>query len=412
MGDNDFLTGGLVLGILAVVANYFKNASVTILEWFKRKYTTKIEFDNFETTYQWGEEWLNANFHKMQTNHLRVVRIRSYSDGIPDGLSNKITVNEQEELPGYQFIPIPGLYTFRHLGKRVVVNYTRTRSESILGDKAYFENISIWYWGKDQTVAREIIEEARSYTNESNKGKTLVYINDGGSWDLFSKKDSRSLDTVILSTGIKESLIADIDNFYKSRDLYHQMGVQWKRSFLFEGPPGNGKTSTILAIAAHFGMSIYSLHLSSLYSDTALLRRMSEVPPNCILLIEDGDATFNGRKNTSSDSNLTFSGFLNVLDGATSQDGQIIFMTTNHVDKLDPAMIRRGRIDRQIHYPNPDKEQIEQMYQKFFPQSNGEASKFAENQPDGTNMASIQEDLWEKLAENNESHYKESKNVI
>ena len=42
---------------------------------------------------------------------------------------------------------------------------------------------------------------------------------------------------------------------------------------------------------------------------------------------------------------LTLSGLLNAIDGVTSSEGRIVFMTTNYVDKLDPALIRPGRVD-------------------------------------------------------------------
>ena len=44
-------------------------------------------------------------------------------------------------------------------------------------------------------------------------------------------------------------------------------------------------------------------------------------------------------------SRLSFSGFLNALDGVRSQEGQILFMTTNHKERLDPALLRPGRAD-------------------------------------------------------------------
>ena len=50
-------------------------------------------------------------------------------------------------------------------------------------------------------------------------------------------------------------------------------------------------------------------------------------------------------------SGVTFSGLLNAIDGVASQEGRLFFMTTNHIEKLDPALIRPGRCDVKVRNP-------------------------------------------------------------
>ena len=77
-----------------------------------------------------------------------------------------------------------------------------------------------------------------------------------------------------------------------------------------------------------------------------------------ILLLEDVDAAFIDRQAeiprgyTRADAHLllSYSGLLNALDGVMSSDAQLVFMTTNHKQLLDPALIRPGRVDVQVHF--------------------------------------------------------------
>ena len=63
---------------------------------------------------------------------------------------------------------------------------------------------------------------------------------------------------------------------------------------------------------------------------------------------------------------MTFSGFLNALDGVASGEERIIFMTTNHVEKLDPALIRPGRVDLMEHIDDASPEQARRLFERFF----------------------------------------------
>ena len=65
-------------------------------------------------------------------------------------------------------------------------------------------------------------------------------------------------------------------------------------------------------------------------------------------------------------SSVTFSGFLNALDGVASGEERIIFMTTNHVEKLDPALIRPGRVDLIEKVDDATAEQATVLFDRFY----------------------------------------------
>lgn len=66
---------------------------------------------------------------------------------------------------------------------------------------------------------------------------------------------------------------------------------------------------------------------------------------------------------------VTFSGLLNALDGVRSQEGRILMMTTNHREKLDPALLRPGRADVHVELNNASEKQMKGLFRKFFPDS-------------------------------------------
>ncbi|KOS43503.1 hypothetical protein ACN38_g5611 [Penicillium nordicum] len=92
------------------------------------------------------------------------------------------------------------------------------------------------------------------------------------------------------------------------------------------------------------------------------MKLFSELPPHCIVLLEDVDAAGMGHRDdfdtdqeNKASSAVTLSGLPNVLDGVSSQEGWVLVMTTNHIEHLDEALIRSGRADKKVHFQRADK---------------------------------------------------------
>jgi mitochondrial chaperone BCS1 len=68
---------------------------------------------------------------------------------------------------------------------------------------------------------------------------------------------------------------------------------------------------------------------------------------------------------------VTFSGFLNALDGVASGEERIVFMTTNHPERLDPALIRPGRVDLQVLIDDASPEQARRLFTRFYRYEDG-----------------------------------------
>ncbi|CAI9110831.1 OLC1v1010920C1 [Oldenlandia corymbosa var. corymbosa] len=183
-----------------------------------------------------------------------------------------------------------------------------------------------------------------------------------GVWGSINLDHPATFDTLAMEPEMKKAIIDDLERFVKRRDYYRRVGRAWKRGYLLYGPPGTGKSSLIAAMANHLKFDIYDLELTSLFSNSELRRIMISTTNRSIIVIEDIDCSvemhdrqldhgFTPPSHEGSNAKLTLSGLLNFIDGLWSSvgDERIIIFTTNHKDKLDPALLRPGRMDMHIH---------------------------------------------------------------
>ncbi len=137
-----------------------------------------------------------------------------------------------------------------------------------------------------------------------------------------------------------------------------------------------GKSSLSTALGGEFGLDLYEVKIPSVASDADLEQMFQEIPPQCIVLLEDIDAVWSDRdasrepdKQDGSGAmrpGCTLSGLLNVLDGVGSQEGRVVIMTTNKPDRLDSALVRPGRVDMRVYLGNITQRSAEEMFIRMF----------------------------------------------
>lgn len=169
---------------------------------------------------------------------------------------------------------------------------------------------------------------------------------------------------------MKKDIIADLEQFLgdETRNWYNKHGIPYKRSYIFYGPPGTGKTSFIQALAGAYGRNVCFLQPNDpRFTDDTFKTCLQDAPENSIIVLEDIDALFNDRNSMNKSCPLTFTGLLNGLDGIGNAVGQLFVLSTNHLERLDPALIRSGRVDRKFEFSYCTEEALQLMFKRFYP---------------------------------------------
>lgn len=114
-------------------------------------------------------------------------------------------------------------------------------------------------------------------------------------------------------------------------------------------------------------------------TDDNLRTAMTGIPRQAMIVLEDVDSLFtNHREADHCTSSLSFSGFINCLDGLGAPEDVVIFMTSNHPEKLDPAVLRPGRVDMKVKFKTPSKDVAAQYFKTFYPGADEAATAFME----------------------------------
>lgn len=310
-----------------------------------------------------------------------------------------------------------GNHLFKINGKWYLVN--RYQEKTSGAQAKIFESIRFTTLGWNIEHLKKLLNNIKSLKDEINDIPIFTYQ---GWWKQLHKRTLRSLDSVILPLNQKKRILDDITKFLSSMNWYLSKGIPYKRTYLFSGNPGCGKTSFILAIAGWLKKPIYFLSLSAIDGDNELINAFINVPKNAIVVLEDIDAIGITSKRIPSPpsktkgklsnvtqapddetNGITLSGLLNILDGILTSEGRIIIMTTNHPEKLDSALLRDGRVDVKEEIEKLNHDLIREMYIRFFPKaSETEINEFVSRFKEPIAASSLQEILI-KMENNNDT---------
>ena len=238
--------------------------------------------------------------------------------------------------------------------------------------------------------AKKIGDEKRKKNKEKSEETIRVYYYNEY-WQLLNKRPKRPFETIYLKEGVKDKIHNNISIFFnkETRSDYLSFGIPYKNVCFLYGIPGSGKTSLIDALASEFSCDIYILPIngnniddSTIMSALSTMRnnRDEEEETKKIILIEDIDCMFENRKEGDTQRNkLTLQGLLNCMDGFTSLEGSLMFITANNPGCLDDALIRSCRVDLKIELGFADKYQTENMFNTFLPEQKDKFTEFYDN---------------------------------
>ena len=385
-GQNQFASGGLLLMVIGGLSVWLRAVPEKFWYWFVRQTTMMITVNDDDAAFVWVKEWFLEQKFLLRIRHVDL---------------DTTMRNERISL-----IPAPGLHWFWYGGRPFQAWFSRTESthERIA---RRVESFTFRTLGRKRAFLQRFVDDVVSCHIRRLGVQSYLYVyNDG--WDYVAGYAPRLLDSVVLEAGEKELLVEDVAQFRKSKQRYQRLGVPYHRGYLFYGPPGTGKTSLVSALAAHFGLSIYTINLTD-FNDRSLMNAVNQVSVNSVLLFEDIDcmkgskaraaANLDGKdnapaapnQNAANQNGVTLSGLLNVLDGFYAPTNVLFVMTTNHVEDLDEALLRPGRIDYQLYLGKAANRQKIELFRRFFPHaSEFEAREFVETSRSAETMAEFQ----------------------
>jgi len=347
-----------------------------------------------------------------------------------------------------RFTPSFGTHYFWYKSHLLLFRRQKDDRQSSFGPVSEREEVSIACFGRNPAILKTLLDECRADFMKSDESRTVIYRGNlkssSGSiepqWTRCISRVSRPFSTVVLDEQVKQNLLDDMKDYLHpyTRRWYSNRGIPYRRGYLLYGPPGTGKSSLSFAIAGYFKLKIYIVSLNSPSMDEEHLGTLfAELPKQCVVLLEDIDTAglTHTREDKDADKPLTttlpgntaissltppkprqgrisLSALLNILDGVASQEGRVLIMTTNHINKLDEALIRPGRVDMMVKFDLASTEMLSTIFRAIFATLEGDIPSTAETSvairsPNSSSSRTKQEIFDEKLREQEERRLQE-----
>ncbi|TFK90646.1 P-loop containing nucleoside triphosphate hydrolase protein [Polyporus arcularius HHB13444] len=406
-GGGNSMIDGMKLVVLGGTVETARRVASSGWSQFINSFFLTAHFSEEDYPYDWLMLWLSRRPEWQRSREFETTT-RSSTPGFGSRIADNSFGDEEEETDD-----TPG-----RVKTRVVFQPTSNTTHTIyyrghwLRVKRWRKNdtggevISVSVVARNNSILKQLVLQAKKEYEAEAVHRIQIYFADShGCWRWTDSRHKRPMSSIVLNPGVKEMLLSDTKDFLKSEKWYADRGIPFRRGYLLYGVPGSGKSSLIHAIAGELMLDIYVVSLSSSWiNDSTLTTLMGRVPARCIVLLEDLDAAFT--RSTSRDGNatgnpegksdektaeqttstsstarnrvrkndqlsdintLSLSGLLNALDGVAASEGRLLFATTNHLERLDPALSRPGRMDVWIEFKNASKWQAELLFRNFFP---------------------------------------------
>lgn len=265
-----------------------------------------------------------------------------------------------------------GISWYIIFGKLVCVSKDLDTSKNMLVLRIHMR---VFFANKEKFM-KQLKESLNSATEIYENKISILY-----DWNS-RKREKRPLASVYTNNNISTMLKNDIQSFIDSKKMYMNNNILYKRNYLLYGKPGTGKSSLIFALASEFNYKIKIIDLKSVGRISDILQQISnqekifyvfeDIDALSSTLMEREDKPESNRINEKKDSprelvadshseGLDLSDILNVMDGLYTPEGAICFFTTNHIEKLDKAFLRDGRMDCKVEINDLDNKTANQM---------------------------------------------------
>jgi chaperone BCS1 len=401
---NAFFSGGLSLMVIGSVAAFLRKLPWQIWSFLERRLSISVEVPDHDPAFFWVQTWLAEQRYARRARDLSLTTTWERPDSGSIAAFDPDFDCSPPDTSQARFLlsPAPGMHLLIYAGRPLLLVRTR-RELQTAGSTAYRESLTLQILCGSRNLVEALLKEAHG-TSLPRKPGVSVLTARNEAWTSSSWQPRRPLESLVLADQLLTELLDDLREFYRSATWYAERGIPYRRGYLLHGPPGSGKTTLVLAVSGELKLSVAVLTLSDRQlSDESLRTLVDALPAATILLIEDVDCVFKqvDTRATTSATGVTLSGLLNALDGVSSREGRVLFMTTNHPERLDPALLRPGRVDRPLELGHATPDQARRLFLWYHRDSGLAqqslaclAERFAAQVPRGrVSMAAIQEHL-------------------
>ncbi|KAL3482358.1 BCS1 N terminal-domain-containing protein [Aspergillus californicus] len=381
--SNPFFTAGFGLAGLGAGVRLGQKGLRHGADLLRRRMLVEVEITHRDDSYPWFLQWMTL-YQQSQLNTAQSAASRS---GFVDSILRRFTPRmrnlsmqtQNVKQPNgaihthFTLVPGPGRHVLRYKNAFIFINRMRESKSLDHSTGRPWETITLTTLHSQRHIFEDLFTEAHAYAEKTHEGKTTIFHAETAGWKPFGQpRRKRPLESVVLDKGVKERIVEDVKDFMSSGTWYHDRGIPYRRGYLLYGPPGTGKSSFIQGLAGELDYDIAILNLSERgLTDDRLNLLLTLVPKRTLVLLEDVDAAFSNRRTQTDEdgyrgANVTFSGLLNALDGVASAEERIIFLTTNHVERLDEALVRPGRVDMTVRLGEVTRYQVECLWDRFY----------------------------------------------
>ncbi len=404
LGKHPVFSGGIALMVGGAIVAWARRLPLFIAGFIHRRLVFTVEVHDRDQSFAWFQAWLASRPEAQRARNV-VARV-SWSNSPALISSSSVPPSPyyhhgEPERAKVHLSPAPGTQVVHY--RRYPIIVTRRRDQlNIQGQPgAFTESITLQFIGGGRANVEAMVAEVTAFAENKCTGVPVCIGDPNGGFRAAPSLPIRDPKSLALADGLYDDILADIRRFRESAQWYADRGVPYRRGYLLHGPPGTGKSTLAPVVAGQLGMGIGVISLGDPnLTDYGLRTIFDNAPPMTIVIMEDIDCVFRQREAASDKIGVTLSGLLNVLDGIGSREGRIIFLTTNHPERLDPALVRPGRIDRKIELGYATAGQASRMFRWFFsdhplgPEYIGRlADRFASRLRPETAPAAIQEHL-------------------
>ncbi|KAM4067001.1 ATPase family associated with various cellular activities (AAA) domain-containing protein [Hirsutella rhossiliensis] len=347
--DNPLFAGGIGLASLGAAAAFARKGAIVALGAARRRLLVNVEISKQDAAYPWILTWLSQPRDTPGLIASRLTRIHNLS--VTTTTSSRGSGVQGPTRAHFFLQPGYGRHIVKFGNAYIAVNREKHSTANMNTGEPH-EIVQLTTLWAHRHAFEAIFGEAHRLAAKAHQGKTVVYSARGMEWaPLGDPRKKRPLGSVILDEGVKESIVGDVKDFLSKQQC--------------------GKSSFIQALAGELDFSVAMINLSEMgMTDDKLAYLLTKLPKRSLLLLEDADAAFVNRRQRDADgysgASVTFSGLLNALDGVAAGEERIAFLTTNHVDRLDPALIRPGRVDMMLRIGDATRFQAARMWDRFY----------------------------------------------